>query len=91
MSDQLFEVPEQLSPRRKWMLAHNVTTVYSAELEDIDDPWCAFVGGMDELSTHGLRMEEDGRLKYGQTENEAICELAKQQGWKLWNEECRPR
>jgi hypothetical protein len=46
---------------------------------------------MDELSTHGLRMEEDGRLCYGETEIDAICSLAKNQGWKLWNEEPRYR
>lgn len=82
--DDLLTVPVQLSPRLQWIKKQNVTTHHAPECEE---PWCAFVGTMDDLSRECVRMEDDGRLVYADTEEDAIIKLAISQGWKLWNEQ----
>lgn len=53
MNDNLFDVPEQLSPRLIWLKKQNVTTHYAPQCEE---PWCAFVGTMDDLSRECVRI-----------------------------------
>ena len=77
MTDELFEVPEQLSPRLKWMKRHGIYTDHCGQIAK-HVSWKAYVlnerGGID-LSS------------YGETEHEAIADLAIRLGIKLWNEE----
>lgn len=72
--DQLFDVPETLSPKLKWMRKHNIET---GELENDDgDKWTAWLqpdGG-------GIPSTFCG----GQTEEEALVSLALELGIKDW-------
>jgi len=70
MNDNLFDVPEQLSPKLQWMKAHNVTT-QKHEGDNI---------------ANGTQWEARVPNGIGDTEDEAIVELAKANNWKLWNE-----
>lgn len=76
MSDELFEVPEQLSPRLKWMREHAIK-VYKSDVSDALEPWIADSSRALKAGTSAFS---------GATEDEAIVELAKANGWKLWNE-----
>jgi len=79
MSD-LFEIPEQLSPRLKWMKEHDVHTDKCRYLQAGEAPWSAWQGDM-------MKAMSFMEISTGETEDEAIVHLAKAMGWKLWNEE----
>ena len=66
---ELFNIPEQLSPRLKWMKEHQVIV----EKTDHGSPQFVAASGED--------------WAYGNTKDEAITDLAKKMGWRLWNEE----
>ena len=70
--DTLFEMPESKSPRLKWLERKNVIT----ECQNWpDDPW-------------EVRVKDDpANFGRGDTEHDAIVDLAKRNGWKIWNEE----
>ena len=70
---ELFDyIPESKSPRLLWMERYGVET---GGPDEDDEFWAkAYCAGIE-------------RYGYGQTEDEAICNLAKRSGWKLWNEE----
>jgi len=84
----LFPVEESLSPRLAWIRRNHVVT-YRSDVE----PVCWFAGKADapvtdvaswfveETSANG-----DSRIGEGDTEDEAIAELARKHGMKLWNE-----
>lgn len=85
MKDTLFDLPVQKSPRLLWLEAHRVTTKHwpGVSFGDEDEfgnemfPWTAFVGGVDDLHIF---------VGAGDTEQDAIVDLAVKKGWKLWNE-----
>lgn len=90
MSTELFPVEKILSPRLAWFLNHNVSTH-----EFRNDPkdeltlnhlgfgrWIAFVGKRIPAHENANRIWANG-----ETEDEAIVNLAKGMRWKLWNEE----
>lgn len=86
---ELFEIQPCDSPRLKWMKKHGVHTMHNKGVNPGDEcdvtgetlyPWCAYVGV-------NVFPKPEGLLGCGNTEDEAICELAKRRGWKLWNEE----
>lgn len=90
MSETLFAMPETPSPRMVWLRDKNVRTHRNDgvsagdECEFTGEPiavWCAFIGE----PPVGIRAE--GFLGFGDTEDDAIADLAKKRGWKLWNEE----
>jgi hypothetical protein len=70
MTDELFQIPETLSPRLRWMREHQVTT--TKEAEPSGDLWTAWVFP----DTSG----------YGATEDDALADLAKKLSIPLWNE-----
>lgn len=87
--DTLFARPVSPSPRLRWIKEYKITT-YRSEGMDVskgDEPWSAFIGTWDDISSECVLMEGDGRLCYGTTEDEALQKLAIAQGWKLWNEQ----
>ena len=84
MNSTLFDLPECPSPRLRWMKEHEITTLHSPQMEE--EPWCAYVGVLSDILRECILMETDGRLCYGDTEQEAVERLARAQGWKLWNE-----
>ena len=86
MSDTLFDLPETKSPRLKWMDEKNVSTHFNKDVQAGDEdefsgepirPWAAFVG------ESRFPRPDAG---FGDTEHEAIVDLAIKKGWKLWNE-----
>jgi hypothetical protein len=81
----LFPLPDSPSPRLQWLEKHKVKTHHAPHMEE--DPWCAFIGTFGDVAKECVRMENDGRMVYAETENDAIIKLAKHQGWRLWNEE----
>lgn len=84
MNDQLFDVPETLSPRLAWMKKHGVMTYKSPDFEPEEDPWCAW---LPENNMEELGLPEDlEQCGLGQTEDEAITALAVLHNIRLWNE-----
>ena len=69
--NELFNIPETLSPRLAWMRRHGINSRLMP-----DDTW--YVWNYSGLG-HSLKQ---GR---GNTEDEALTALAKQAGIKLWN------
>ena len=77
---ELFEIPVSESPRLKWLKKHRISTHKSSPVPDDEDPWNAWVGDLSEAI-------EDDRVCTGMTEDDALCDLARQLGLRLWNEE----
>lgn len=88
---ELFEIPQVLSPRLAWMKKNNLTSRHDERIE---------IGSEDEISGKTLypwlvcdKAEDlaillcEGRVGFGNTEDEAITAWAKANGVKLWNEE----
>jgi hypothetical protein len=65
------------SPRLKWMEKYSIQTKCSI---DIDPPWAAWGGDL------SAAIETDA-FGYGQTEDDALADWAKENNVKLWNEE----
>ena len=76
--NELFDIPETKSPRLKWMEAHLI-----AVGENIFTPTHS-----DDFR-HGYTRRADCATGsgYGNTDDEALVDLAKRQGWRLWNEQ----
>ena len=78
---------EMESPKLKWMRKHKV----SVENTDIFDDICVFVGdfaeAFDEAHDGMKPFEYSLKMQFGETEHDALCNLAEINGWKLWNEE----
>ena len=77
---ELFQIPVSESPRRLWLKKHRISTHKSDCVPDDEDPWNAWVGDLAEAIEANLTCT-------GNTEDEAICALAKKLGLRLWNEE----
>ena len=71
---ELFNLPESKSPRRQWMEKHGITTAPRI--------WDAYEGNTRWAAFRYLK-----NTAYGDTEDEAITQLALKLGIKLWNEE----
>lgn len=93
MSDFLFDVPEVKSPRLLWLEKHGILTDHSA-LAGVP-PWMALIPLPEDkgktlcacLADNGRRYDEADLVEYGETQDEAITNLAIRAGIKLWNEE----
>jgi hypothetical protein len=68
---ELFNIDESLSPREAWLRRHNVTT----EFDHDDGEW------------HALDPRRPEIIGTGRDEEAALFELARQHGWKWFNEE----
>ena len=85
MNEELFTVPEQLSPRLKWMIYYGVKT-YEHEHAGSESPetgdeiprWSAWAGNDPMKSAH---------VGGGETEHDAIVALALKMKLKPWNEQ----
>ena len=86
VTDTLFDIPEQKSPRLKWMQEKNISTHLNNDVQAGDEdefsgeqiyPWTAFTG------KPRFPRPDAG---YGDSEHEAIVDLAIKKGWRLWNE-----
>jgi hypothetical protein len=74
MTDELFAVPESLSPRLRWMRRHGITTRRNDITETPSANWEAYQAC-------------SGDWEPGDTEHDAIANLAEALGIRLWNEE----
>lgn len=74
------------SPRLAWLKRHKVFTHRRIDHPD-ESPWCAWC----EIEDQGecLRANGPRAFVYGETEDDALGELAIGRGWGLWNEEAR--
>lgn len=72
------------SPRKKWMAKHDVTTIDHGEsgTDELGDyeRWTAHLGEIRPVVPNRF-------IAGGETEHEALVNLALKNGWKLWNEE----
>ncbi len=75
---ELFTIPEQLSPRLAWMKRYEISTV------DVGHSWEAW-GWFPVLDDPIILTRY--WIGHGNTDGEALADLAKQAGIKLWNEE----
>ena len=87
MSD-LFDIPETLSPRLRWMQAHGVKTLLMRDDPEMwfpDMPWVAFTGEFDQDDPEWVdKMTSD--FGVGASEDDAIIAWAIANKHKLWNE-----
>lgn len=91
--NELFPVESVLqdSPKLAWMKANHVLTHNAPHMEQ---SWCAIVArpehrGMDigEIMAKACQLYDlTDRIGYGETEDEAIADLAIKHGMRLWNE-----
>lgn len=72
----LFQIPESKSPRLKWMEAHGITVNF-VPADPIAHPafWNAKATSESKIT-----------MAQGDTEDEALTNLAKRLGIRLWNE-----
>lgn len=93
MNDTLFDLPEQPSPRLAWMRKHGIITLHHAPGRGVPPTWFA---GFAEWwpDKHGENFfawetahNGDSRIGEGDTEDEALAQLAYHWDMKLWNEE----
>ena len=68
---ELFEIPNTLSPRLAWLDKHGIWTREADGNPTVSERWIAEAGG---------------KKSRGADEDEAIVNLAKLMGIKLWNE-----
>lgn len=77
--NELFNIQPSLSPRLRWMGQHGIFTEKRNFNEEGDGPWWAWSHAKTEPH---MKLEASDR-----TEDEALTNLAKKLGIKLWNEE----
>jgi hypothetical protein len=90
MSD-LFDVPISKSPRLQWIEEMGILTHRASHMPD---PWMAIQPLIEDndkdiptIMLESCRIYDDANLiGYGQSEDEAITNLAKNIGLRLWNE-----
>ncbi len=75
MSDFLFDVPEQKSPRLLWLERHNIETRQTGTSSDELGDCMRWIA------------ENPVGIGYGETKNEAVTKLALKLGIKFWFEE----
>ena len=88
MTDTLFDIPESPSPRLKWMRDNQIRIIHNGDVSPGDEdewgnrlsPFCAT------KSKPGNLVFADHVTGWGDTEDEAIVELAKKLSIPLWNE-----
>lgn len=86
MSDLFPDLPTVLSPRRKWMREHDVTTFPAPLPNGKQGPlWEAWHGVRPYDSKEYASAQMQGRLVLATTEEDAIISLAERNGWPLWN------
>lgn len=88
MTDELFQIDETLSPRFRWMREKNIEVVDSGIDHEPGDE-CELTGNR--LYRFWAwqtckRTKTESASAGGDTEDEAIVELAKKLNLKLWNE-----
>ena len=71
---ELFDLPETKSPRLCWLEKHGIVT-----LRGKSDSWAAWL--------KAKPTKVDQTIGYGESEDEAIADLAIKLGLRLWNEE----
>jgi hypothetical protein len=88
MSDNLFDIPETLSPRLAWMYKYQVRT-HEGPGEYAEFRWTAWLPSDDfdgTATAYDPKSEWEGRIGYGPSEIDAIICLARVRKIKLWNE-----
>jgi len=81
IADELFSIPEVLSPRLAWMRKHKIEAFQNGEL------WGESEGTWAATQTVGKILGLDAcQWATGPTEDEAICNLARKLNLRLWNE-----
>lgn len=85
---ELFALPESLSPRLQWLRDKNVKTQRFPMISPGDEdefgrslfPWVAWIGPLE------LKSTRESFQAGGNTEMDAIANLAIKRRWRLWNE-----
>ena len=85
---ELFDIPPTLSPRLQWFERHDIRIIHNKGVTagDEDDfgnelfPYCA------SATPEEVESFWDHATGYGNTQDDAIVDLAKKLGIKLWNE-----
>lgn len=86
MSNELFDVAPSLSPKLRWMEKHEVKTSFR-EGDCAAWEWVAWNGKLSECD-HIRKIGPD-LMGWGETEDDALFDLAKVHDWPMWHEEAR--
>ena len=81
MSDNLFDIPEQLSPKMRWLRKYRVATHHAPHCEV--SPWSAWFPSNDH---NGIPNDPDA-CGYGDSKEGAIVDLARRHGVPTWQDE----
>jgi hypothetical protein len=86
MTDNLFDIPESPSPRLQWLRDHQIDIIDNGI--DYEPGDCCSITGNRLFRYWAIITDSDGGHKEagGDTEDEAIVELARKLNLKLWNE-----
>lgn len=94
MSDLLFDIPEHLSPRLQWLKDYSVRFNFADDCPNFE--WCAWLPEndfrTDRVDGDGIAIFDESLpdnpelAGYGHTLDDAIVEMAKIYGIKLWSE-----
>ena len=75
---ELFLIETSESPRLKWLKKHGIATGENVFTPTHSD---------DYRYTYSRRADCAAGYGYGNSDEEAVLDLAVKQGWKLWNQE----
>lgn len=81
--NELFDIPEQLSPRLAWIQKHDVRTHFSTACPE--SPWSAWLPA-NQPNPDGIPADPEA-CGYGMKQDDAIADLARKSNLRLWNEE----
>ncbi len=90
MSDELFSVPVQKSPKLRWMERHRIKVKHFQDVEpgdedEFENEVYPYVARKADFEMYDL--VPDSWLGVGNTEDEALVDYARKRGLLLWNEE----
>lgn len=82
------------SPKRAWLKKRGIQTLQRTDIPAEAGRWEAYVGDYQKAidstindSEARFYPDESPHLAWGETEEDAILNLAKNNNWPLWNEE----
>lgn len=81
--NELFDIPEQLSPRLAWIQKHGVQTHHAKHFDHF--PWCAWFPANN--TPCGKAPDNPDDCGFGQNQDDALAALARRHDIRLWNEE----
>jgi len=85
--DTLFDIPDSPSPKKVWMDRHDYKVQRNKNMQAGEEPFDAWDAGLGVDPYDAFSKEGPYGMQSGESEDEALVNLALMQGIPLWNEE----